>query len=235
MGQGRHGGWSRWGRGGRSPIRRRGCGGSARPSRWSGAGRGGCAWGDAEPGAGVSPGPGPVAVAVVADHALDGDPGGGVPGCCAGQERSGGFFRLVGQDLGIGEPRVVLQGSVQVAVADDRPPVLAGCGGALSADRDAGAAVQAGQRRAAGVVCETWNRSAARRTGQPSSTTHQARRSRQRSIAVDQGDLPVSGADCGDLHRSRRSSLIQDHQPVSPPPTSMASTPNLRPWPSHVT
>jgi hypothetical protein len=44
----------------------------------------------------------------------------------------------------------------------------------------------------------------------------------QRGITVDHEDLPGTGADCGDPHRTRRSSLIQDHPPVSPSPTSWA-------------
>ena len=48
--------------------------------------------GDAEAGAGAQPKAGAVAGAVVAQDALDGDPGGGVPGVRAGQECGGGFL-----------------------------------------------------------------------------------------------------------------------------------------------
>src|SRR5215831_16409548 len=75
--------------------------------------------GDAELGAGGGPEPGSVAGAVVAEDALDGDPGGGVPGVCAGQERGGGVLALIAQDLGIGQAGAVVQGGVQVTVADD--------------------------------------------------------------------------------------------------------------------
>ena len=49
---------------------------------------------------------------------------------------------------------------------------------------------------------------------------------RQRDITVDHEDLPGSGADCGDPHRTRGSSSIQDHPPVSPSPTSTGRTQN---------
>jgi hypothetical protein len=74
-----------------------------------------------------------VAGAVVADDALDGDAVAGVPGVRAVQERGCGVFALVGQDLCVGEPGVVVQGGVQVAVAQDRVSVASapcgGCGG----------------------------------------------------------------------------------------------------------
>src|SRR5215467_2771306 len=79
--------------------------------------------GDAQAGAGGSPQAGNVAAAVVADDAFDGDPGCGVPGVRAGQERGCGFAGLVGQDLGIGQPGVVVEGGVQVAVAQVRAAV----------------------------------------------------------------------------------------------------------------
>ncbi len=58
-----------------------------------------------------------VARAVVGQDALDGDAGGGIPGVRAVQERGGGVFALVGEDLGVGETGVIVQGGVQVAVA----------------------------------------------------------------------------------------------------------------------
>ena len=68
-----------------------------------------------------------------------------------------------------------------------------------------------------------------------SSTTHRARRSRPVSLS---GALRWTtrtswelGADCRDPHRTRRSSSIQDHPPVSPSPTSMGSTPRARSCP----
>ena len=59
---------------------------------------------DLQVSAGGGPDVGAIAAAVVGQDPFDGDPGGGVPGCCAGQERRGGVFGLVGQDLGAGEP-----------------------------------------------------------------------------------------------------------------------------------
>src|ERR1700722_5811057 len=73
--------------------------------------------GDAQVRAGSGPVAGAVAATVVGEDALDGDPGGGVPGGGAGQERGRGFLALVGEDLGIGEPGVVVQDGVQIAVA----------------------------------------------------------------------------------------------------------------------
>jgi hypothetical protein len=52
--------------------------------------------------------------------ALDGDASGGVPGVCAGQEAGGGFLPFAGEDLGAGQTGVVVQGGVQVAVAEVR-------------------------------------------------------------------------------------------------------------------
>ena len=122
-GQGRRGVRFLTGRGGRRPIRRRGCGGSARLCRWSGAGRAGALGGDAQGGAGGGPVAGAVAGAVVAEDAFDGDPGGGIPGVRAGQERRGRVLGLIRQDLGVSEAGVVIQGGVQVAVAQDRVAV----------------------------------------------------------------------------------------------------------------
>jgi hypothetical protein len=45
--------------------------------------------------------------------------GGGVPGRGAGQEAGGGVFSLVGEDLGVSQPGVIIEGGVQVAVAQD--------------------------------------------------------------------------------------------------------------------
>ena len=49
--------------------------------------------------------------------------------CARARKRCGGFLLLVGQDLGVGQPGVVVQGGVQVAVAEHRAAVLAGAGG----------------------------------------------------------------------------------------------------------
>src|SRR5215469_4189353 len=81
---------------------------------------------DVQLGAGGGPVPGAVAGAVVADDAFDGDAECGVPGVRAGEERGGGVLALVGQDLGVGEPGMVVQRGVQVAVAQDRGAAWAG-------------------------------------------------------------------------------------------------------------
>src|ERR1700679_1715955 len=81
--------------------------------------------GDAQLSAGGGPVTGAGAGTGVADRPFDRDPGGGEPGVRAGQERGGGFLALVGQDLGVGQPGVVVQGGVQAAVADGRVAALA--------------------------------------------------------------------------------------------------------------
>ena len=55
-------GWldARWVGGGRRPVSGSGCGGSAQYCRWSGAGRGGCVWVDAQRLEGPLPGVGTV-------------------------------------------------------------------------------------------------------------------------------------------------------------------------------
>jgi hypothetical protein len=68
--------------------------------------------GDAQGGAGGGPVAGAVAGAVVADHALDSDAGGVVPG-------GGGFLFLVFENLGVSQPGVIIESGVQVAVAQD--------------------------------------------------------------------------------------------------------------------
>src|SRR5699024_1860738 len=70
---------------------------------------------------GVFEGVGAVAGAVVGHHAFDGDPAGFEVGVGSGPEAGGGFFALIGQDLGVGQPGVVIDGVVQVHVA--RAPV----------------------------------------------------------------------------------------------------------------
>lgn len=87
--------------------------------------------------------------------------------------------------------------------------------------------------RRAAVVCATWNRSAARRSDQPSSTTHRAKRSRPVSVSgALRWGMRTSGHRCGSCstHTTPRGPpSFQDHpsdvaklQPLSP--TSMGST-----------
>ena len=61
---------------------------------------------------------GAVAGAVVGQDPFDGDAAGGEPRVRPGPEAGGGGLGLVGQDLGVGQPGVVVYGVVQVAVAD---------------------------------------------------------------------------------------------------------------------
>src|SRR5689334_14807179 len=51
----------------------------------------------------------------------------------------------------------------------------------------------------------------------------------QRGITVDHEDLPGLACRCGDPHRTRRSSPIQDHPAVSPSPTSVGRTTRYQP------
>ena len=85
---------------------------------------------DAERSASGSPGVGAVAVAVVAEDALDADAVVGIPGVCAAKERDAIGRALAGQQLAVGQPRVVVDREVEVlpagafaagqAVAEDR-------------------------------------------------------------------------------------------------------------------
>lgn len=59
-----------------------------------------------------------MAGAVVGQDALDGDSGRGEVGVSPLPERGGGLLLLIGQDLAVGEAGVVVDGVVQVAVAD---------------------------------------------------------------------------------------------------------------------
>src|SRR5215218_2257362 len=80
-------------------------------------------------GAGRGPLPGPVAGPVVGQDPFDGDAVAGEPGDRPGPEGGCGVGLLVGQHLGVDQPGVVVQGAVDVAVADHRVGVLAHCGG----------------------------------------------------------------------------------------------------------
>src|SRR5215475_10975152 len=85
--------------------------------------------GDAAGGKGVAPGEGLAAGAVVSHHLLHGDPGGGEPGAGARPEGGGGFLALISADLAVGQAGVVVDGGVQVAVADHRLVVAPRPGG----------------------------------------------------------------------------------------------------------
>src|SRR5690242_16255392 len=89
--------------------------------------------GDAGGGQGLAPGEGLVAGPVIGHDPLGGDPGGAEPGAGAVPERHGGVFALIAEDLAVGQAGVVIDGGVQVAVADDGPamPVTGAGGGFL--------------------------------------------------------------------------------------------------------
>jgi hypothetical protein len=72
---------------------------------------------DREVGAGVTPGEGAVAVAVVAEDPLDRDPALGVPGDGAAEERDTIGRGLAREQFGVGEPRVVVDREVDVLPA----------------------------------------------------------------------------------------------------------------------
>jgi hypothetical protein len=76
---------------------------------------------------GVIEGAGAVAAAV-GEHALDGDAAGGEVAAGAAPERGGGVFALLGEDLGIGQPGVVVQGGVQESVAQPGVVVFVAAG-----------------------------------------------------------------------------------------------------------
>ena len=73
-----------------------------------------------ELGEGVAPEEGPVAAAVVGQHAVDGDAVGGEPGVGPAPERCGCFTGLVVVDLAVGQPGVVIDRGVDVGVAAER-------------------------------------------------------------------------------------------------------------------
>ncbi len=130
---------------------------------------------DAQPGAGGAPGGLGVGPGVVGQHPLHGHPVGGEPGHRAGEEACAGAGFLIGEDLGVGQPGVIVEGGVDEGVAvpvtvlaalgPAQHPVpaavgdsgellhvhvhqLPGCAAFVAADRLAGgpvAAVQAGQ------------------------------------------------------------------------------------------
>src|SRR4051794_16028748 len=59
----------------------------------------------------------PVVLGVVGDDPLDGDAVAGVEGCGAGEEAGAGGALLVVEDLGVGQPGVVIDGGVDVVIA----------------------------------------------------------------------------------------------------------------------
>jgi hypothetical protein len=76
--------------------------------------------GDGELLAGIAPLVAAVAATVVGQYPLDGDPAGTEPGVGTDEESGGGLAGLVGVDFGVGQPGVVVDGGVDVAVADQR-------------------------------------------------------------------------------------------------------------------
>src|SRR2546422_10596864 len=82
---------------------------------------------DAKLGAGSSPGVGAVAIAVVREHALDRDPALAVPGLCPAQEGHAVGGALAGEQLGVGQTRVVVDREVEVLPAGV-PVTAAGSG-----------------------------------------------------------------------------------------------------------
>jgi hypothetical protein len=79
-------------------------------------------------------------------------------------ETGRGFFRLVGEDFGVGRPRMIVEGGVQVGVAEPGPAELVGVvsGGGGAVEFALGAALRA-PAAAVGNVAEfltsTWIRS----------------------------------------------------------------------------
>src|SRR5215207_4727579 len=71
----------------------------------------------------------PVVLGVVGDHPLDADAVADVEGGGAGEEAGAGGALLVGKDLGIGQPGVVVDGGVDVVVAQ---PAMAAWAGAAA-------------------------------------------------------------------------------------------------------
>jgi hypothetical protein len=59
-----------------------------------------------------------IEAAVVGQHPAHGDPVVGEPGSGAEPEGRGGLLPLVGEDLGVGQSRVAIDGGVQGSVAD---------------------------------------------------------------------------------------------------------------------
>src|SRR5215467_4489122 len=74
---------------------------------------------DAESVAGERVRAGAVAGAVVGEYAFDGDPVTAVEGDCAAQEADRGLGGFVGQNLGVGETAVVVDGDVHELPAGD--------------------------------------------------------------------------------------------------------------------
>lgn len=60
---------------------------------------------------GIDEGAGSVAGTIVGQHFSDGSAGGGEPGVGAGPERGGGVFAFIGEQFGVGEPGMIIQGS----------------------------------------------------------------------------------------------------------------------------
>lgn len=69
-------------------------------------------------GQGAAPEPGSVTRSVVGANSRDGDPVGVEEVLCSQPERGRGFLGLVGEDFGVGQASVVVDGVVQVAVAE---------------------------------------------------------------------------------------------------------------------
>jgi hypothetical protein len=61
-----------------------------------------------------------VAAAVVGQDLVDDDAAGGEPDLGSGQEARGGLAGLIRVDLGIGQPRMIVDGGVDETVADQR-------------------------------------------------------------------------------------------------------------------
>ena len=80
---------------------------------------------DAERSAGVAPGVGAVAAAVVGEDSFDGDSSFCEPGHGAFQDSDSGLGPLVGTDLDVGDSGVVIDHGVQERGADHGPVVLA--------------------------------------------------------------------------------------------------------------
>jgi hypothetical protein len=86
---------------------------------------------DAEVGAGVAPGEGPVAAAVVGEHSLDRDAALVEPRHRSIEHADRGGGLLIGADLGIGQAGLVIDDGVHECGADERSGVLAALAGAL--------------------------------------------------------------------------------------------------------
>jgi hypothetical protein len=100
------------------PIRRAGFGSGVLLCRWCAAGRAACSDGDAQTSARGDPGVGVVGLGVVRQDALDVDAVVGVPGDGSLEEAAAGVCVLAGEQLGVGEPGVIIDGDMQVLPAD---------------------------------------------------------------------------------------------------------------------